>query len=276
MLGHRHAVRERPQVVAAECGPQRRGVLHQKRRRRLVAGVGLPLLLPDGHGPAGSLGVHGLEVPVGALHQPDPDRRAAVAGPRGQRLEVAERLAEIALHDHPTMRPVAKLLLHGDLFEDGQREVLRGMALHVDVDLRVIVAGQPPERSQPRQHALSGAKRVDGVKLAVERGELQRHVHPRHRPAGAIVDERIAWPRRGEAGQFGEQLRVGCRVGIGFRFARDRLAEQVEREAAVMPPLGECRPRRLGGIRPGDEPAGLGEHSGPDRPGGQRREQHAP
>ena len=66
------------------------------------------------------------------------------------------------------------------------------MALHVDVDLRVIVAGQPPERSQPREHALRGAKLVDGIKLAVERGELQRHVHPWHRPAGAIVDERIA------------------------------------------------------------------------------------
>ena len=278
MFGDGHAVGERAEVVAAERGPERVGVLHHEGRRGLVAGIGLPLLLPHRHRPAGGPGVDRLVIPVGALHEPHPHGRAAVFRPGGERGQIMGSFVEVALHHDPAVRPLAKLLLHRDLLEDGEGEVFAGMALHVDVNLRVRVAGEPPERPQPGEHASGGARGVDGIKPAVERGELERHVHPRQRgwPAvggGSVIDERVVGPACGLRRQFGEQPRVGGRVGVGLGVARDRLAEEVEREAAVVAAFGEGGPGGFGGSGAGDEPTGLGEHRGANGPGGQRREQ---
>ena len=184
---------------------------------------------------------------------------------------------EVALHHDAAVRPVAKLLLHRDPLEDGEREIFRGVALHVDVDLRPRIAGEPPERPQPREHAVGRALRIDGVEAAVERGELERHVDPRQlvRPpvgGGAVVHERIVRPAGGLRRQLGEQPRVGGRVGVGLGLARDGLAEEVEREATVAAAFGDRGLGGLGRIGAGDEAAGLGEHRGPHRAGGERRE----
>ena len=89
---------------------------------------------------------------------------------------------------------------------------------------------------------------------------------------GAIVDKRVVRPVGGLRRKFGEQPRVGRGIGVGLGFARDRLTEQVEREAAMAAALGEGGLRRLGGVRAGDEAAGLGEHRRANCAGGERRE----
>ena len=149
------------------------GVFHDERRGGLIAGVGLPLLLPHGNRPASGLGVDGLVVPVGALHKTDPHGRAAVLRPGGERREVAGRLVQVALHDDAAVGPAAKLVLHGDPLEDREREVLGRMALHVDVDLRARVTSKPPERPQSREDAVRRTHGIDGVEPAVEGGEFQ-------------------------------------------------------------------------------------------------------
>ena len=277
VFGHGHAVGERAEVVAAERRPQHVGMLHHEGGGGLVAGVGLPLLLPHRDRPAGGLGVDRLVVPVGALHEPDPHGRAAVPRPGGERGEVAGRLVEVALHHDAAVRPVAKLRLHRDLLEDLEGEILRRVALHVDVDLGPGIAGEPPEGTQPREHAVGRAHGIDGVEPAVERRELERHVHPRQlvRPAirgGAVVHERIVRPAGGLWRKFGEQPRVGGGVGVGLGLARDRLAQEVEREAPVAAALGDRGLRGFGRSGAGDEAAGLREHRGPHRAGGERGE----
>ena len=89
---------------------------------------------------------------------------------------------------------------------------------------------------------------------------------------GAIVDKRVVRPVGGLRRKFGEQPRVGRSIGVGLRFAGDRLTEEVERKAAMVAALGEGGLRRLGGIGAGDEAAGLREHGGPHRASGERRE----
>ena len=275
VLRHGHAVREGAQVVAAERGPQHVGMLEKIPHGRLEAGVGPPFLLPHGHRPAGRAGVDRFRIPIRALHEPDPHGRAPLPRPRRQILEVAGRLAQIRLHDDPAIRPVTKLLFGRELLEDREREVLRGMVLHVDVHLRSVGAGQPPQRPQPGEHAVGRAAGVERVELAVERRELDRHVHPREGPVGAVVDERIMGPAGGLRRQFLEEPRVGGGVGVGFGVARDRFAEEVEREASVVPPLRERRGRGLCGCRSRDEPPGLSERGGPHGSGGERGEHAA-
>ena len=149
------------------------------------------------------------------------------------------------------------------------------MVLHVHVHLRAPLPGQPPQRPQPREHTLARAAGIDGVELAVEGRELERHVHPRQRTVGPVVNERVVRPTGGLGWKVVEQPHVGGRIGIGLVVAGHGLAQQVERECPMVPPLGECGGGGLVGIGPGDESPGLGERCGPHGPGGQRRQNTA-
>ena len=119
------------------------------------------------------------------------------------------------------------------------------MALHVDVHLRLVGTGQPPQGPESGKHSLGGAARVDGVELAVEGRQFQRHVHPWQRPVRSFIDERIGGPRRGVAGQLREKSCVGVGIGVCLRLACDRLTEEVECEATMSAALDERRPGRL-------------------------------
>jgi len=147
--------------------------------------------------------------------------------------------------------------------------------LHVHVHLRAVGPGQPPQRPESGEHTVGRAAGVERVELAVERREFERHVDAGQRSIRPLVHERVRGPAGSLRGQFLEEPGIGGRVGIRFGVARDRFAEEVEREAAVVPPLRERRSRGLGGRRSRDEPAGLRERRGPHGAGGERGEQAA-
>ena len=117
--GNRHAVRQRSKVVAAEGRPQPIDLFEEKGRRRFVAGVCLPLLLPHRHRPSGGPRMDRLVVPIRALDEAHPHRRTARAGPGGEVGEIADGVAQIGLEDDPEVVPVAELLLESHRFEDG-------------------------------------------------------------------------------------------------------------------------------------------------------------
>ena len=202
VLGHGHAVCQRSQIVACKRRPKQRRVFEQKRCGSFEAGVRLPFLSPHRHRPASSPRVDCFVVPVGSLHQPHPDWRAATACPLGQRFQIPQRVAEVGLHHNAAVRPIPKLLLHRNPLKDGERQSFGGMTLHVDVHLRPLRLRQSPQRTQPGKHAVGRAPGIDCIKLAVERRQLQRHIHSRQRSCRAIVDNSIGRPASRNAGQF--------------------------------------------------------------------------
>ena len=143
LLGTGDAVAEAAEVVAPECRPQPAVILHQEAGQPLEIGVRLPFLAIDGNRPAVGLGDDRFVVPICPLHQPHPDRRAAAAGPFEQVGRVAFGFRKVGLQDDSDVRKVAELVLHQDVLEDFERQVLVRVLLHVDVDVRVV----PPRRA---------------------------------------------------------------------------------------------------------------------------------
>ena len=118
-------------------------LLQQEPRQLLVVGVGLPLLREDRHRPVLLRGDDRLVIPVRALDQPHPDRRAAPLGPARRALRRSSRgVAQVRLDGDADVGPVAELVLVQDLAEDAQRQVLVGVLLHVDVDERPVLRGR--------------------------------------------------------------------------------------------------------------------------------------
>ncbi len=99
-------------------------VEHQEPGQPFETGVGLPLLLKHRHGPVELLRVDRFVVPIGAFDQPHPNRRAATLRPAGQGLQITLCILQVGLDHDAHVRPIAKLVLHQDLLEDGQRQIL--------------------------------------------------------------------------------------------------------------------------------------------------------
>ncbi len=274
-LGHAEVLRagdavgEAPQVVAAEGGSQPAIVLHQEPREPLEIGVGLPFLLVDGNGPAVRLGHDRFVVPVGPLHQPHPDRRAALFRPLQEGFGVALRLGQVRLHDDADVGKVAELVLHQNLFEDLEGEVFVGVLLHVDVDVGVVLAGGPQQGTQPLLDVLGRARHVDGAKLAVEGRQFERQIDPRNAAFVIAIEPRHFRPGLHLGRHPLDQVEVALLIRVGVALAGRGFAEQVEREGKpLLAELGD-RGQHFLDLRTGDEPL---RHAERVRPGveGQR------
>ena len=272
-LGVGDSLGDRTQVVAPQRRPQVLAVAEHEASLPLEVGIRLPLLLPYRDRPAVRLGFDRLVVPVSSLHQSHPDRRSPLGGPVAQLDQIPLRVAQVALHHNAHVGHVPKLRLREDRLEDVQRQVLLLVRLHVDVNERPLPSCNSKQLAEPRPALPQGAGRVDRVELTVESRQLDRQVHPRQQTAIVPVDLRLLRPTANLRRNRLEQFKVGAKVLLGFRFARDRLAKDVEREAALEFPLASgCAKHRLE-VFAGDEPASEVRGAEPRRIGHQRTRQ---
>ena len=103
----RDGVGDAPKAVASEGGPHPSRVRDQVTHAALVAGIGLDLGLEHRHRPAFRPGDDRLQVPVGALHQPD--REGEPERPRRpvrERAKILPRILPVRLHDAAELRAV--------------------------------------------------------------------------------------------------------------------------------------------------------------------------
>ena len=198
-----------------------------------------------------------LVVPVRPLDQPDRHRRPAALDPGVERPEVVLGLGQVRLGDDADVGPVAELGLGQDRAEDGVGQVLVGVLLHVDVDVRPDARGPPGgSAGAGRATRVGGRLGVEGVEPGGQARELEREVRARDRAAVVAVDLRDLGLGGQRAGQAAEQVEAGLLVGVGLGLADDRLAEQVGGEGQ---PLADGAGGRSAAPRPGvvagDEPA---------------------
>ena len=125
----------------------------------------------------------------------------------------------------------------------------------------------PPRRSQqraqPNRDALGRPFRIDRVELAVERREFHRHIDSRNRSTIVSIQSRHLGPGVYRRGNRFDQIDIGLQIPIGFDFAGDRFAEDVECEGPFPDSFGKGDFEHFLGCRAGDEPSGVGRRAGP-------------
>ena len=229
-LGGGHRGRQAPHVVARQGRAEPLVVLHQEPGATLETGVGLPLLQVDRLGPAELPGVHDLVVPVRPLDQPDRHRRASALDPRIEVAQVALGLGQVRLGHDSDVGPVAELRLRQDLTKDAERQVLVGVLLHVDVDIRAERAGRTEDRPEPRGDAVERRLGVQRIEPGRQAGQLEREVRARDRAVLVAVDLGDLGLVGQGPGKPAEQVEAGLLVDVGLGLADHRLAQQVGRE----------------------------------------------
>ena len=262
LLGTGQRVRQAAQVVTAECRPQQLIVFEQQFGQTLVAFVRLPLLLEDGRRPVATRGDDRLIVPVGSLHEPDPDGSASFFRPVEQPREVSFRIGQIRLNDDPHIGPVAELLFEQRLLENVERQILVRVLLHIDVQIGVLRAGGSQQRSQPGLNGRRRPLRIGGAKVTDQCRQLDRDVHSRQRSLVIAIDLTVLGPRVDDRSDPLDQVEVLALIRLRLGLADDRLAQQVERE-------GEVRSSQRGDRREHLVHAGTGDESA-RHPGGVR------
>ena len=235
-------VGQRAQVVAAERGADRAVVVVQQPDAALVVGVGRGLVLEHRHRPALGPGVDGLRVPVRPLHQSHGDRLGPARRPGDEVGQVVAAVAEVRL-DHDARGQVGELVLGQQVAEERERQVLGVVVLHVDVDERAALAGEPQDRPQPLLGP--GQAHVAAERLVVggQRGRLDADVDPGQRARGRRArGGRRAPSRRCAEARAVTQLGHPGGVAVGLGGHHRLLAQHVDRERAAAPPQPVCSP----------------------------------
>ena len=152
-------VGDRAQVVARDGHAQaaaRRARVEQPAGELLEVAVRVGLDVEDRDLPAVLARLDDLVVPVGALDEPDGQRRGALRARAGQprldRVERLRRVAQVGLEHHPGRRALAELLLGQQLEHELEHRVARVQRLRVDVQVRA-------ELPRLAQQARAGARR---------------------------------------------------------------------------------------------------------------------
>ena len=114
--------------------------------------VRLPFAGEDRHRPAPGRRRDGLVVPIGPLHQPNPDGGLPFLNPFAQSSQIATRVRQVSLDHNAYIGKVAKLGLAEDVLEDREGQVFERVVLHVEVHIRMMFLGHSQEGSQSRFH----------------------------------------------------------------------------------------------------------------------------
>ncbi len=233
--GHLQRPGEVEQVVAGDPDPDGVGVLRAHRGvdqalpRRVDVGLG-----PVGcRRPAVELALGGLHRQVGALHDPDLDRRPALlapgARPGQESCEDRMALGQVGLqHDPGGHLGELRLGEHEGEHVDGQGEV--AVLLHVEIDERVRRGrqGRAVEPSQPLGDSLHRALVIVGAQLCRDRRDLHRdigdlraaeHLDDPVEAVGRLLlaehglAEHVDVEPRSFGRALGQVLAQGCRLG---------------------------------------------------------------
>ncbi len=235
LAGAGDGVGQAADVVAPEGGTDATGVVEEVVDTTLVVRVGLFLLLEDRDRPVLGPRDDGLEVPVGALHEADLQRRLELQPRPGHEvLEVVEAVLQVGLEDGPELRPVREGGPQATDQLDGQ--VLRVVLLHVEEERRPELARPLADRSQ----AIQGLRQA---RLRGERGEercegrgLHRDVDPGDGPPGVPLEMGIVRPGRRLGREDLEELRHPPRVAFGLGVGDGLLPEEVDGGRLAGPP----------------------------------------
>ena len=262
--GRSQAVGQGAQVVAGEGGADLPGVLHQVAGAALVVGVGLGLALEDGHGPALGLGHHRFEIPVGALHQADLQRRGQRrARPGHQVPQVGEGVLAVGLHHAAQGGAARKLRPDGPQQLEG--DVLHIVVLGVDVDGGRHLPGPQKDGAQAGQRLVDPLRPGEGGEAGRQGGGLDGDVDPGEVTPGVGLQAGTAGP--GGAGRGQGLEHGGHPVGVAVSLGRgDRLlAQQIHGGGLPRLPQRPQPRQRLGGRLAGDELAGQAGDVAPGR-----------
>ncbi len=129
--------------------------------------------------------------------------------------------------------------------------------LHVDVDEGPLRLRGPQQHAQAVGHAARRACRVDGIELAVEGREFDRHVDSRQLDRPRAVDLWHLGPGVHQRADALDQVDVGAQIGLGLDIAGHRFAEHVERERAAQFAFALGGGQHFVERSAGDEPPGM-------------------
>ena len=191
--------------MAAEGGAHLAVMVVQEAHAALVVGVGLVLVLEHGDRPALGLGLDGLGVPVGALHQAHGDRLRTSGRECDQIGQVVAGVLEVGLDDDARV-DVGELVLGQQLAEQLQGEVLGVVVLHVEVDVGAPVAGQPQEGAEAGLGLREGVVARKRVVEGGERRRLHADVDARERPEVVALEMVVGRPAPGGVHEDGQKL----------------------------------------------------------------------
>ena len=160
---------------------------------RLEVPVAVGLDLEHRGRPAVLAGLDELVVPVGALDEPDGQRRRSPGRPRPLEdpLEQLGRVAQVSLEHHPRRRARRELVLGQHLEHELEHRLARVERLHVDVDVGAELVRAAQQRPQARGGVASSELGRVGTEQRGERRDLDRDVRPRDR-TGAVALEHVA------------------------------------------------------------------------------------
>ena len=253
-------VRSQGQLDAALARTLRDG-LDEHRRHALETGVGGPFVGPDRHGPAHLLGMDQFVVPVGALDQPHTHLTAAAAGPVNQPRGVFRPAAQIGLHGHTG----GKIDGFATALEKGDRQILDGRLLHVEVDRHPLRGRFTEDRVQGGRKGSQGAFEVDRIGPRAQGAGLDRDARPRHGAEVVAFQARLGRPMADFRRQDLQQIEVATLVGLGLGLADAGLTEQVDAEGHALCPQVAQDGQGSRGVGPGDEIARHGRDALGDR-----------
>ncbi len=108
-----------------------------------------------------------------------------------QLVELGGRVAQVGLQDDADRGTVAKLRLGEQLEEQLERRLASVDRLHVDVQMSAELARALQQRSQALGRVVDPAPRMLGADQRRQRGDLDREVGPRQRPALVAIEQRM-------------------------------------------------------------------------------------
>ncbi len=165
-------VGDRADVVGADRDADPRPRVEQGAGQGLEVAVGGPPGREHGLGPAVLGRFDPLVIPVGALDEPDRQRRLTAIGEVEHLLGDLGRVAQVGLEDDPGRRPGPELLLGEDRAGEGERRLARIERLHVDVDVSADVPRPAEDRAEPHRRVLGRRPRSPGTDLGGQRRGL--------------------------------------------------------------------------------------------------------
>ena len=115
--------------------------------------------------PAALMRDDSLIVPISSLDQADGDSTLLRPRPGSNVTQVGFAILEISLEGQSALRRIEKLRLRENGFEKLQREVLRRITLHVEIDECAELLGAPQHWTQPSREFFDGGFGVSGMDL---------------------------------------------------------------------------------------------------------------
>ena len=150
-------------------------------------------------------------------------------------------------------RPAEKSIALAAALEKGDRQVLDGRLLHVEVDHHPALGRFAEDRLKGGRQGPQRAFEIDGVGPRAQGADLDRDAGPRHGAEVIVLQSRLGRPAADFRGQDLQQIEVAALVDLGLGIADAGLAEQVDAEGHALLPQVAQHGQGGRGVGAGDE-----------------------